>query len=292
MDERKSWGLNRIIRLFGIDAVKNQPSISSTRPEAETAPAEERDTNTSQSISLTRPEAETAPTKKHTTNTPPFSEYTHREPAPSPGGEQTLRRRFLSALPELAAVLGILALAGGWAWSYCFMTPCRVEIDCRGRGIRVEEVITWGNQESAGYNGIQDIAAWRLETSQTVTSVSTGRRAAASIAAVCGNAGLAYPAKILSGSCSLAGAYDPGGTMRPDGFCIITAELSDALFGSSETAGELVRTGEELLSVAGVIDRKGKLLLHAAAEGQIEYAAFRMSSRYQAESRARQQVGE
>ncbi len=215
-----------------------------------------------------------------------------REVCGAPGAERNLRRCFLSALPELAAVLGILALAGGWAWVYCFMTPCRVEIDCRGRGIRVEEVITWGNQDAAGYNGIQDIAAWRLENRQTVMSISTGRKSTASIAGVCGNAGLAYPAKILSGNCSLAGAYDPGGTMRPAGSCVITAELSEALFGSSETVGELVRAGEELLSVAGVIDRKGKMLLHAAEEGQIEYAAFRMSSRYQAESRARQQVGE
>ena len=73
--------------------------------------------------------------------------------------------------------------------------------------------------------------------------------------------------------------------------CVLSAELSDALFGSTDTAGELVKAGGELLAVAGVIDREGVFLLKRADSGQIEYAAFRMSRRYQAEAKARQRVG-
>ena len=73
--------------------------------------------------------------------------------------------------------------------------------------------------------------------------------------------------------------------------CILSGELSDALFGSTDTAGELVRIDGELMAVAGVIDKDGVCLLRRADSGQIEYAAFRMSRRYQAEAKARQRIG-
>lgn len=96
------------------------------------------------------------------------------------------------------------------------------------------------------------------------------------------------------------------GSRRPG--CILTRELSDALFGSTDTVGEGIRiresirtgagsqtgkesrTEEEILIVRGVIDKEGKWLLRPVSEGSIESVAFRMRSRYQAEAKARQMM--
>ena len=266
--------------------------------------------------------------------------------------ENEILRRVLSRLPETLSAVGIVILLAVGVRGYLFASPCRVETDCRGLDISVEQMKAWEEQEKGGYNGILDMAGWRTEKQQNVTAVSTGRSKVSGIVAVYGSASLVYPAKILSGDYSLpyaegfggSGAVDDGmagngvvgsgtagnGTagggaadgsvvgdskeagaaavLRKDAWgtgasggtpalswrmpaCILTAELSDALFGSTDTAGELVRIDGELLAVAGVVDEEGGFLLRRADSGQIEYAAFRMSHRYQAEAKARQRVG-
>ena len=194
--------------------------------------------------------------------------------------------RILSRLPETLSAAGIVILLAFGVRGYLFASPCRVETDCRGLDISVEQMKAWEEQEKGGYNGILDMAGWRTEKQQNVTAVSTGRSKVSGIVAVCGSASLVYPAKILSGDYILPYAEGFGRAA-----CILSAELSDALFGSTDTAGELVKAGSELMAVAGVIDKEGVFLLRRADSGQIEYAAFRMSRRYQAEAKARQRIG-
>lgn len=209
--------------------------------------------------------------------------------------ENEILRRVLSRVPEALSAAGIVILLAAGIRGYLFASPCRVETDCRGLDISVEQMKAWEEQEKDGYNGILDMAGWRTEKQQTVTAVSTGRSKVSGIVAVYGSASLVYPAKILSGDYALPYVDDPrGGTVgysKGAAACILSAELSDALFGSTDTAGELVKAGGELLAVAGVIDEEGVFLLRRADSGQIEYAAFRMSRRYQAEAKARQRVG-
>lgn len=252
-------------------------------------------------------------------------------------------KRLLRHVPEFLAAAGAAAMLGAAGWTYLFGSPCRVEADCRGLGIDVDQMKSWEEQEKDGYSGIISMAGWRFEKQQIVTSVSTGRRKPSSVVAVYGSASLAYPAKLLSGNCELPWAEKTtgvsggsGGTAEnnisaaaagssgvnngaaennvsaaaagPSGAnsgaaandapvaaagvsaCILTAELSDALFGSFDTAGELVKVGDELLAVTGVIDREGCCLLRPAAGGTIEYAAFWLSERYQAGIKVRQRV--
>ncbi len=198
-------------------------------------------------------------------------------------------------VPEILAAAGIMLLLGLGLWNYYFESPCRVEIDCRGMDIDVNRLRAWEKQERDSYNGILDLAGWRIEKQQTVASVSTGRRKMSSVAAVYGSASLVWPAKILSGDYALpypAGPDDgpEAASFRARPSCILTRELSEELFGSSDTAGELVLCGGETLTVAGVIDRDGLYLLKAASEGPVEYAAFRMAKRWQAEAKARQRA--
>ncbi len=217
-------------------------------------------------------------------------------------------KRWPGPAAEILAAAGILLLGGLGLWSRYFAEPCRVEADCRGYGIDVKQMMEWERQEREGYNGILDMAGWRVENQQTVTAVSTGRKKTSGVVAVCGSASLVYPSALLSGNCELPDARPEsgdaengaetssqadgtayrGGQSRPS--CILTGELSDALFGSGDTAGELVEIGGEVLTVAGVIDRGGLCLLRAASDGAVEYAAFRMSRRYQAEEKVRQRI--
>ncbi len=209
--------------------------------------------------------------------------------------ENKILRRIFSRLPEAFSAAGILILLAAGIRGYLFGSPCRIETDCRGLDISVEQMKSWEEQEKGGYNGILDMAGWRTEKQQTVTAVSTGRSKVSGIVAVYGSASLVYPAKILSGDYALpyAEGFGDGAPVLSWHLpaCILSAELSNALFGSTDTAGELVKAGGELLAVAGVIDKEGVFLLRQTDSGQIEYAAFRMFHRYQAEEKARQRVG-
>lgn len=185
-------------------------------------------------------------------------------------------------LPEVLSVLGILILLAAGLWTYFFRMPCRIEADCRGRGIDAAQIRGWEEQEKDSYGGIIGMAGWRTENMRTVSSPGTGRQKLSEVTGVYGEADLVYPAKLLSGAYEFPAYTDA---------CILTADLSDALFGSTDTAGELVKAGGELLVVAGVIDRDGFCILKPIREGPIEYAAFRFTRRYQAKARAWQRIG-
>ncbi len=212
-------------------------------------------------------------------------------------------REVWNRILEAFCAAGIAVMAGMALWTYIYATPCRVETDCRGMGIDVARLREWEEQEKDAYSGILDMAGWRIGKQQNVQSVSTGRRKSAAVVEVYGSAYLVYPAKLLSGDYVLprpeadeTSQTDGAGAGMASGaggrkMCILTEELSDALFGSTDTAGESVKADGELLTVAGVIDKEGLYLLKTASEGTIEYAAFRMARRYQAEAKARQRVG-
>lgn len=230
-------------------------------------------------------------------------------------------------LPELISAVGILAILGVGLWSWFFCSPCRIVTDCRGRDIDVEQMKVWEERARDGTSDILAMAGWRIERMETVTSTSTGRQATTSVLGIYGDAALVEPAKILAGDYALLylkngkwgnrkpegkeadGRANEGrepGSRRPG--CILTRELSDALFGSTDTVGEGIRiresirtgagsqtgkesrTEEEILIVRGVIDKEGKWLLRPVSEGSIESVAFRMRSRYQAEAKARQMM--
>ncbi len=205
-------------------------------------------------------------------------------------------------LLELISIAGILAILCGGLWFYFFCTPYRTFTDCRGRDIDVAQMKIWEEQEKENYSDILSMAGWRTEKMQTVWSISTGRRALTGTIGVYGDASLVYPAKILSGDYALPvldGKDHDISTSQNDGrkrnrrsSCILTGELSDDIFGSVDTAGELVRTENEILVVRGVIDKKGKFLLKPLSDGPIEYISFRTRRRYQAEALARQMTGE
>lgn len=193
-------------------------------------------------------------------------------------------------LPELFFTIGILVIlcAGLGTWLFCM--PCRIEADCRGRDIDVKQMQIWEEQAKDGSYGILAMAGWRTERMQTVSSVSTGRRALTMVTGVCGDAALVYPAKILAGNYALPATDDEklqngkNGRIQRSG-CILTGELSDELFGSLDTAGELVKTEDGILVITGVIDKDGKQLLKPVSEGDLEYAAFRVPRRWQAEEK-------
>ncbi len=188
-------------------------------------------------------------------------------------------RRLLGRAADIFLAAGILVMSLAALWGYYFAVPCRVEEDLRGLGIDVARMMQWEKEEKDRESGILDMAGWRIERTAQIVSVSTGRKTTAGVIAVYGNAALVSPAGILSGDYAL-----PAGTEA--GACILTKDLSDALFGSTDTAGELIRIGDELLAVSGVIDKEGPTLLRASSEGPLEYAAFRISRRFRARQKA------
>ncbi len=210
---------------------------------------------------------------------------------------------------ELVSIAGILVILCGGLWYYFFCVPYRTFTDCRGRDIDVAQMKIWEEQEKENYSDILSMAGWRTEKMETVWSVSTGRRSLTGVVGVYGDASLVYPAKILAGDYALSvwddGNYAParndenhelsaregGRPQKGRRDCVLTGELSDDLFGSTDTAGELIQTEDEILVVQGVIDREGKWLLKPVSDGPVEYVSFRMSRRYQAEEKARQMTG-
>lgn len=215
------------------------------------------------------------------------------------------RKERLGALLSAAGIAVLFSIA---LWTYFFVTPCRIEADCRGMEVDAAQIRSWEEQERANPGGILDMAGWRIGGQQAVFAVSTGRRKTSAVLEVCGSAALVFPAEILSGDYALpsyetesggggmgnASSQTPemaaGALSRIPPACILTKELSDALFGSTDSAGETVKVGDEILTVAGVIDKEGLFLLKSAAGGRMDYVAFRMSRRYQARARARQLV--
>ncbi len=193
---------------------------------------------------------------------------------------KTLKRIAAVAAAVLltAAVAALLAWGG---WILCFRTPCRVELDCRGYGtdnVRLEELMEREAERSGGL--ILDMVGWKIREQAEIFSVSTGRRRTVPVSVVCGSAGLAYPQTLLSGGSELS---------RGGNFCLLSGELSDRLFGSTDTAGETVLLGEDAFVVEGVIDLEGEWLIRPAADGEeflLDGAAFSVARRWQARERA------
>ncbi len=215
------------------------------------------------------------------------------------------RKERLAAFLSAAGIAALLSFA---LWTYFFTTPCRVEEDCRGMEVDEAQIRSWEEQERENPSGILlDTAGWRVGDQQAVSAVSTGRQKTSSVLEVCGSAALVFPVKILSGDYALPYEAESGGDGTRDASsqtpetaagtvsrnppaCILTKELSDALFGSTDSAGETVKVGDEVLTVAGVIDKEGFCLLKSAAGGRMDYVAFRMRRHYQARALARQLI--
>lgn len=177
-------------------------------------------------------------------------------------------------LGAASVIMAVILGAGAWGWM--FYQPCRLETDCRGRGVETATLKRWEEQEKDGYLGILDMAGWRLKARQPVSSISTGRRKSCGILGVYGNMQLVYPEKLLSGSYGTAGKEE---------CCVISEGLADALFGSADVAGELVRADGKVLRIAGVIEKEEPVLMMPVSDGAIEQLAVTMDSRFQAEKR-------
>lgn len=180
-------------------------------------------------------------------------------------------RLMLGAASVITSVI-----LGMSAWGWLFYQPCRLETDCRGCAVEAATLKRWEEQEKDGYLGILDMAGWRLLARQPVSSISTGRRKNCRIIGVYGNMQLVYPEKLLSGSYGIAGKED---------CCVISEGLADALFGSADVAGELVRADGKILRIAGVIEKEEPVLMMPVSDGAIEQIAVTMDSRFQAEKR-------
>lgn len=184
-------------------------------------------------------------------------------------GEGEMNRRKSRVASWLAGILFVVALlaGGGILCQYAILdAPYRMEADCRGLGIDMEAMKH--REESGRYQtlGIITIAGWRIEKQQSVTSVSTGRKAAPTVMAVYGSMELVIPSSVLSGRYGL----DTEGE-----FCVLSEGLARRLFGSTEVAGECVKTEEGIYIVSGVIRREEEFLMIPAKEGPVEEVAVK-----------------
>jgi len=188
-------------------------------------------------------------------------------------------RRIVSVAAAAAATLVLATVLGIAGWWWLFGRSCRVEIDCRGCDVEVMTLKRWEEQEKDGYLGILDLAGWRTQPQQMVSSISTGRREVSSVIGVYGTMELACPGKLLSGSYGIVGAMDG---------CVVSEGLADVLFGGADVAGELIRADGQLLKIAGVVEKEEDLLIIPVENGEIEYVTARMNPVFQAEERLQQ----
>lgn len=177
----------------------------------------------------------------------------------------------------------VLLLIGGMCWQVMFIRPCRVSGDCQGRGMDVELVKDWERQGPERIPGIQNIAAWRREMQQNVRSESTGRSRQAEILSVYGTMELVHPARILGGRCGLAAGK---------GFCVLSEDLAEALFGGTDVTGEWVSYGSDKLQVAGVIQWEKPVLMRPMEEGEVDFVAAEFQGMAKAKKGIKQLLGE
>lgn len=170
-----------------------------------------------------------------------------------------------------AAVVFVIYLTAG--------RPGHIKVDCRGCQVDVNVIRRWEKEERDGYLGLTGIAGWRVENQAAVRAVSTGRSKKTQVIGVCGPMDLVYPADILSGSYGLA---------AEDGYCVLSGELAYELFGGTDAAGEQVSMGDRVLTVAGVIDKKGIYLLHPVSEGPLEQLALQFKNGYRMKDKAKE----
>lgn len=195
------------------------------------------------------------------------------------GQKRTIVSWFLAIL-----LSAIAAAAGGAAvWHQLSGRPYCVYKDCRGLGLWVENMRQWEEQMEAKDLGVIRMAGWRIGTEQAITSISTKRKGTACVTWVYGSMELAGSAELLWGRFGLE---------LDKGYCVISEELARDLFGSTDVAGESVKTEDGTMAVAGVIDKEGEILMAPAADGRIEYLAVEFDSRIGAEEKVKRLLEE
>lgn len=150
--------------------------------------------------------------------------------------------------------------------------PCRVEADCRFKKVQMEEILALQEQEkeNGGMTGLRAVSAWRYGEAGKVTEPLMGKHQETGAVYICGAMSVAFPDQVLSGS------YEQ--SMR-QGDCVVTKELSNALFGSVDTAGCKLMFEGKSYRIAAVTDRKEKLIMIPEEEGRVEMAAFLFENR-------------
>ena len=180
-------------------------------------------------------------------------------------------------------VITISMVAAGWGLAYAMLEkPGPVTVDCRGQNIDVETLRSWEKQEKDGYLGLVGIAGWRVESQEEVTAVSTGKRSRTRVTGIYGPMDLVYPAKILAGNYGFA---------SESGYCVLSEALAYELFGNTDIAGEQCRFDGQILTVAGVIDKKEKYLLLPITEGRIEHLSLEFKSRRKVDEKVKELLG-
>lgn len=206
------------------------------------------------------------------------------EPA---GLEMTKTREAKMTKPEkagdiLAAIFmtaAIIAMAGMAGWQALFAMPCRVERDCRGQGVEAGALRSWEETGNMEMLGLADLAGWRVEPWQTVSSVSTRRQQRSQVIAVYGAMELVMDTRTLSGCCGMDGEGDG------EEYCVLSQGLAGHLFGSVDVAGECVRTETGRYIVAGVVEYEGDVLMVPTKEGAMDHIAVLFQSRAGAEEK-------
>lgn len=195
------------------------------------------------------------------------------------------QKRLNIALYLLGGLLVSLsmALGGMLYWNYMFHMPYRIEADCQGRGIEAGTMKNWMEREKEGYLDIVNMAGWRVDEEQIVTSVSTGRRQRAQIISVYGSMELVEVSDILCGRYGLDAESN---------YCVLSKDLANHLFGSVEVAGECIKLGNGRYIVAGVIEKEGDSLMIPMEEGEIEGLAVSFGCRAGAEEKMERLMSE
>lgn len=170
-------------------------------------------------------------------------------------------RRLCARYGMLLVIIALMAAAMAVFIYHMFDKSSRIQVDCRGYKVDVDVIKRWEEQEKDGYLGLTGMTGWRVDDQDTVESVSTGRSQSTKVIGVYGPMDMVYDVNIISGNYGLA---------AEDGYCVLSVGLADALFGGTDTAGERVRFGGHILTVAGVIDKKGNYLLRPIKEGRVE----------------------
>lgn len=176
------------------------------------------------------------------------------------------------------------ALFGMLWWNYMFHTPCRMEVDCRGKGIETKIMRQWEIREEEGdsYLGILKMAGWRVDEEQTVCSVSTGRKRVAKVLSIYGSMELVEETDILCGRYGL----DVEGR-----FCVLSKGLAGHLFGCTEVAGECIKMERDRFIVAGVVDIEEDFLMIPMNEGRIDHLAVMFENREGAGEKLQRLIG-
>lgn len=163
-----------------------------------------------------------------------------------------------------AAVLG-MGTAVFWHWAG---QPCILREDFRGKGVSVERIKQWEEENRDGAMGVLRLAGWRIEKEETISSESTGREERAQVIGVYGSMELVEDLEVLSGRWGM----DVGGE-----YSVISEGLARELFGSTAVAGEWVRAGKRKFLVAGVTKKEEAVLWMPIDEGDVEMLALEMA---------------